>query len=101
MARHPGTSVEARCHQRVRQESSRELVQVPAGRVPVHQGRAYPDREPTVTDVSHRFATVAAIAAATLLASYSEPAFAQKRRREPPPKVIPTQETQTAESAYR
>jgi hypothetical protein len=39
--RHPRARLAAGRHQRVREEGAREPVEVPAGRVPVHQGRAH------------------------------------------------------------
>src|SRR6478609_3775440 len=101
-------------HQRVRQEGAREPVEVPPRRVPVREGRA--DRTGVPVTISSRSPSspssrssgftsrvrklALGLATATLLTGTlaSPVAFA---RRQPPPAVIPTEETKQAEQLYR
>jgi hypothetical protein len=83
-------------HQRVREEGAREPLQVPSRRVPVREGRAHRIGVPMRRLGRIAMATVAAASLAGLFRP--EVALA---RRQPPPPVIPTEETKQAEQLYR
>src|SRR5262249_35907693 len=115
---HAGARRAAGRHQRLRQEGAREPVQVPARRVPVHQGRAHRTGVPmtrTKTTPARRLTAMLLTGSLALGVGASRVAWAQdqaappappaadgapRKRRQPPPAVIPTEETQSADQLF-
>ena len=93
---HAGARVADGRDQRLREEGAREPVEVPARRVPVHQGRARRTGVP-VSDARR-------LRGLPLAAGARAAARVRRRRwraRQPPPAVIPTEETQKARDLYK
>src|SRR6185369_3143017 len=84
--------------QRLREEGAREPVEVSPRRVPVHQGRAHRAGVPVMTTARRILRTKLSAAALALALAAPLPALA---RRQPPPPVIPTAETQQADQLFR